>query len=163
MKSDLFKFATCFAMMAVLASCAPTSDNSLLTDDPSNPNSHTLNTDPSSTELQLVADTYNLGTITSARYLELSGACYASTFPTHRITITVNNVTTAAANYYDMKSTLTTGYGTCRNGRYNIVLKGSALSTGSNTIVLTLTGYDSSNVASTSGNAVSRYVVIRSD
>ncbi len=163
MKSDLSKFATSFAMMTLLVSCAPTSDNSLLTDDPSNPNSHTLNTDPTSTELQLVADTYNLGAIVTARYLELSGACYASTFPTHRITVTVNGAAATASAVYDMSSTTATGYGTCRNGRYNIVLKGSGLRNGTNAIVLTLTGYDSKSVASTSGNAVARYTVIRSD
>ncbi|WP_413293936.1 hypothetical protein ACLSU7_02295 [Bdellovibrio sp. HCB185ZH] len=163
MKSDLSKFATCFAMMALLVSCAPTSDNSLLTDDPSNPNSHTLNTDPSSTELQLVSDSYNLGTITAARYVELSGACYASTFPTHRITATVNAAPATASAVYDMSSSTATGYGTCRNGRFNIVIKGSALRTGTNAIVLTLTGYDASSTPSTSGNAVARYTVIRSD
>ncbi|QLY23777.1 hypothetical protein [Bdellovibrio sp. KM01] len=163
MKSDLSKFATSFAMMALLVSCAPTSDNSLLTDDPSNPNSHTLNTDPSSTELQLVADAYSLGSIVAARYVEMSGACYASTFPTHRITVTVNGAAATASAVYDMSGSTATGYGTCRNGRFNIVLKGSALRNGTNAIVLTLTGYDANSTPSTSGNAVTRYTVIRSD
>lgn len=160
MKSDLLKLATSLAFMAVLASCAPTSDNSLLTNDPSNPDSHSLNTDPSSTELQLVADAYSVGSITSDRYLELTGACYASTYPTHRITATVGGVATPV---YDMSSATQQSYGTCRNGRFNIVMRGSSLKTGNNAIILVLTGYDSASVANSGGNAVARYTAIRSN
>ncbi|WP_413557023.1 hypothetical protein [Bdellovibrio sp. HCB209] len=160
MKSELLKLATSLSMIALLASCSQVSDNSLLTDDPSNPNSHSLNTDPTSTELQLVADTYSLSTITSDRYLELTGACFASTYPTHRITATVGGVATPV---YDMSSAAIQSYGTCRNGRFNIVLRGASMKTGTNNIVLILTGYDSASVAATSGNAVARYTAIRSN
>ncbi|MEK2688716.1 hypothetical protein [Bdellovibrio sp. GT3] len=163
MKTDFNKFATCFALMSLLASCAPVSENSLLSSDASNPDSHSLNSTPLSTELQLVADVYNLGAATSTKAVELSGACYTSTYPTHRITATVNGANVAAANIFDMSSSTATGYGTCRNGRFNIVLRGNGLASGANNIVLLLTGYDAQSVAATSGNSYARYYVIRTD
>ncbi|WP_413584091.1 hypothetical protein [Bdellovibrio sp. HCB274] len=163
MKSDLFRFATCFAFMSLLASCAPVSENSLLSSDASNPDSHSLNTAPLSNELQLVADVYNLGSAATTKSIELSGACYTSTYPTHKITVSVNGGTPQAGLVFDMSGTTATGYGTCRNGRYNIVLQGSALGAGANNIVLTLTGYTAQSVAANSGNSYARYYIIRSN
>lgn len=162
MKSELLKMAFSATFMASMATsmmaCSQLSENSLLTDQASDPTSHSLSTDPLETELLLKADNKNLGTTTSARVAELSGDCFASTYPTHKITATVGGVAKTIYNIDSAKSVAS-----CRNGRFNIALPISQLAIGTSKIVLTLTAYDANSASYTSANGITEFSVIRSD
>ena len=158
MKSDFIKLAFSATFVAFLAACSPTAQSSLLTDQASDPTGHSMSTDPSATELYLRADTSNLGTVTSARVVELSGDCFASTYPTHRLMVTVNGVTKSIYNIDSTKSAAS-----CKNGRFDVALTGAQLSTGTNNIVLTMTAYDANSSPYTNGNGMTTFTVIRSD
>lgn len=158
MRSEYFKIAFGAAVVASLTACSQISENSLLTDQGVDPTTYSLTTEPIVTELLLKADNKNLGTVTSARVLELSGDCFASTYPSHRITATANGVTKAIYNIDSTKSAAS-----CKNGRFNISLAASLLATGTSKIVLTLVAYDANSVSYTSANGITEFSVIRSD
>ncbi|MFM6929546.1 MAG: hypothetical protein ACKOX6_13845 [Bdellovibrio sp.] len=162
MKSELLKMAFGAAFMAstmtTIVACSQVSENSLLTDQASDPTSHSLTTEPKETELFLKADNKNLGSTTSLRVLELSGDCFASTYPSHKITATVGGVAKAIYNIDSAKSAAS-----CKNGRFNLTLTAAQLATGTNKIILTLTAYDANSVAYTSANGLTEFSVIRSD
>ncbi|MBO9665209.1 MAG: hypothetical protein J7501_00145 [Bdellovibrio sp.] len=163
MKSVFFKITVGVAMASFLAACSPMSENSLLTDDISDPTSHNMNTDPNSTELFLQADKTNLGSTSNGSAVEMSGNCFASTYPTHKITAAVGNTAKYIFDITSSANTSTSTSGTCRNGRFNIAIKAANLTVGSNTITLTIRGYDSSGNENTSGNGSTQFSVTRAN
>ncbi|MGE5086567.1 MAG: hypothetical protein ACM3MG_09725 [Bacillota bacterium] len=158
MKSGLLKIAFGAGLMSSLVACSQISENSLLTDQASDPTSYSLSTDPLATELLLNADNRNLGTLTSTGVVELSGDCFASTYPSHTIIATVGGVVKTIYNVDAAKSAAS-----CKNGRFNVALPMSQLATGTSKIVLTLTAYDANSVPYTSANGITEFSVIRSN
>lgn len=92
---------------------------------------------------------------------DVSGECYASYFPTNKITIKVLNQTESASYsvyYYGVDANPSNVI--CKNGRFNAVVDMSTLTAGTYIVRATLIAYDASGVEHRNETDGSSYVKV---
>ena len=129
---------------AVLIGCQPMSDNSLLTDQKKSYSDRLLNKEPRQEELYLKADVTNVSTNSASSKVDISGECFTSTYPTHKIFVRLGATQGQLEVVdYNVNTDVNYPWSTCKNGRFNFALNTSAFSVGTHKIQLSLEGTDS--------------------
>ncbi|UOF02028.1 hypothetical protein [Bdellovibrio reynosensis] len=125
----------------LMTACSPMEGQSLLTNERSDDSSHTLDKTPKSEELYLKSYSPTINTIAGQAKAEVSGECYISTYPNHKIVALENGV---QLDIVDLNPTTDANgrFAVCKNGKFNLAINTSALAGGIHSIRLLLQAYD---------------------
>lgn len=128
---------------AGLLACSPTAENSLLTNQATQPSTHSVSLTPTEDELYVKADSASFYNAAGKDRFDISGECFPSTFPTHFIYVYLNG---AKQSIVDIAASAA-NQGTsaqCRQGRFNIAVITSGLGSGAYSMQVQIVGMDSS-------------------
>ncbi|UXR63560.1 hypothetical protein EZJ49_10785 [Bdellovibrio bacteriovorus] len=114
------------SLCLLVTACQPIQGDSLLTDRKEDSSAHTVSKEPKSEELMLQMSNPNVNMTSTDTKAELTGECYVSTYPSHSI-IVLNGPTPLPVTDLNSNTPAGSGYGTCRNGRFNILLNITSL------------------------------------
>lgn len=129
--------------LLLLTSCSQIDGNSLLTNQRDESSTLAVDKTPKSEELYL--KTYNTSVVaTGISKIEISGECYVSTFPSHRI------IATEGMNILDVmdlnpSTNVNSKAAVCTNGRFNLALNAGVLSAGNHAIHFVLQAFNGTN------------------
>lgn len=124
-----------------LVACTPISENSLLTNQSSQPSSHAVSLTPTADELYVKADAATVYNASGYSRVDISGECFPSTFPNHALYVYYNGV---KQNIVDISANATSGNAAkCRQGRFNLAVITSAYGTGSYSMQVQMVGISS--------------------
>lgn len=145
MKSSAFKLVGISSLLVLLSACQPINGNSLLTDQKDDPSAHAVDATPKSEELYLKTFSPSVQAAGLDK-VEISGECYTSTYPTHKIIVLrsgvqlndfVVDLNPATAN--------NTNSAACKNGRFNVSLNSGALAAGVHSLRFFMQAWDKDN------------------
>lgn len=163
MKSVYSVMALSLAFSSLIA-CSNMQDNGLLTNEASTTTSSGVSTTPNSSNLTLVADSTSIYMNSGADQAEVTGDCFASTYPSHVIrAYRIDNSGNATLLVIRDINTGSSGQSValCKNGRFDISIPaGSGLAAGNNNIKVTLTATDSNGAAVVNDANASRMISI---
>lgn len=126
MRSSVRYLAGLSGLCLLVTACQPIQGDSLLTDRKDDSSAHTVNKEPKSEELMLQMYNPNINMTSTDTKAEVTGECYVSTYPSHSI-IVLNGSTPLPVTDLNSNTPLNSGYGTCRNGRFNILVNITSL------------------------------------
>ncbi|WP_347357079.1 hypothetical protein [Bdellovibrio sp.] len=126
MRSSLRYLAGLSGLCLLVTACQPIQGDSLLTDRRDESSTHNINKDPKSDELTLKMSAPTLNMTSADTKAEITGDCYVSTYPSHAI-IVLNGSNPLPVTDLHPNTPLGSGYGTCRNGRFNIMVNITSL------------------------------------
>jgi hypothetical protein len=125
-----------------LVACSPISQNSLLTNQATQPSSHAVSLTPTEDELYVKADVPTVYNATGVNRVDISGECFPSTFPNHAIYVYYNG---AKQPVVDISAAATVGNAAkCRHGRFNLSVITASYGTGSYAMQVQVVGINSS-------------------
>lgn len=131
------------ASLLMLTACSQIEGNSLLTNQ--RDDSSTLAVDKTPKPEELYLKTFNSSVVaTGASKVEISGECYVSTFPSHRIIVTegVNILDVMDVN---PSTNVNAKSAVCANGRFNLALNAGPLTAGTHSIRFVLQAFNGTN------------------
>ena len=139
------------ALSVLIQGCSPAGD-SLFSDRRLDSGSTVLNTEPYQSELSIQSSkvTVTSNHLVASEFVEISGTCYTSTYPQHRIVverIVSGGATGSVVDSYDLlDATSAMNNSKCVNGRFHLAVKITNFTVGTTTQVrLILQALDSSN------------------
>lgn len=125
--------------LTLQAACSPIEGNSLLTDQKDDPSTHAVSKEPKSEELFLKVDSPQISATAGQTRADVSGECYVSTYPTHRIYL-LNGGSQMPIIDINTGSNIAS----CKNGRFNFSLNLGAMASGQYSLKIIIYAYDAS-------------------
>lgn len=127
-----------------LTACSQSQENSLLSDQKGDPSAHALDKTPKAEELYVKTYIGSIAVASGVTKAEVSGECYVSTFPSHKI-LALENGNILQILDINPTTDVNASYASCKNGKFNLAINTGVLASGSHTIRFVMQAYDNSN------------------
>lgn len=128
----------------LLAACSPNQSNSLLSDQKADLSSHSVDKTAKVDELYVKSYSPSIALASGLTKAEVSGECYTSTFPSHKI-VAIENGTLLDFMDLNPASDVNAKQALCINGKFNLSINAGALAGGIHSIRLVMQAYDNNN------------------
>lgn len=147
-----------FSLLSLSLSSCSNTNGSLLSSGTTDLSSYDVSTTPVQAELMVSSYSSTLINYTGNDQVQVSGTCYASTYPYNVIYVNLNGVHQSILDASGVTNPLRAAFpgvaagAYCYQGRFTILLSTGSFATGSTNLIVQIVAYDSSGAAYTNAS-----------